>query len=120
MNGVKEIREAEFAEEVLNSNLPVMVDFFATWCGPCQALAPVLEGVAKTYDGRLRVVKVNVDEAPELASTYRIRGVPSLVFFRGGAVVDIVVGLPAPGLLRQKMDTVAASPARVGVCGCCA
>lgn len=120
MNGVKEIQEAEFEREVIDSGLPVLVDVYAPWCGPCRALAPALEGVAKAYDGRLKVVKVNVDNAPRLAAQYRIRGVPSLLFFRGGQLVDTVVGLPPGNVLRAKLDAVAASPNRVGVCGCSA
>lgn len=108
MNGVKEIREADFQKEVLESKLPVLVDFFAPWCGPCRALAPALEGIAKAYDGRLKVVKVNVDDATVLAAGYRIRGVPTLMFFKGGDVADTVVGLPSAGVLRAKLDAVAA------------
>ena len=120
MNGVKEIQENEFRSEVMDSDVPVLVDFFAPWCGPCRALAPVLEGVAKSYDGRLKVVKLNVDDSQQLAADFRIQGVPTLMFFKNGKVVDTVVGLPSVGALRAKLDVVAASPARVGVCGCSA
>jgi thioredoxin 1 len=75
MNGVKEITEATFQSEVLASAQPVLVDFFAPWCGPCRALAPALEGIARNYDGRIKVVNLNVDDAGELASQYRIQGV---------------------------------------------
>jgi thioredoxin 1 len=120
MSGVKELRETEFHTEVLESDVPVVVDFFAPWCGPCKMLAPVLEGVAKTYDGRLKVVKVNVDDSPRLAADYRIRGVPTLMFFKYGKAVDTVVGLPSASALREKLEAVAVSPMRVGVCGCSA
>jgi len=120
MNGVKELREAEFQAEVLDSDVPVLVDFFAPWCGPCRALAPALEGVAKTYDGRLKVVKVNVDDAQQLAANYRIRGVPTLMFFKDGKLADTIVGLPSANILRVKLDAIVASPTRVGVCGCSA
>ena len=120
MNGVKEIQEVDFQKEILDSDVPVLVDFFAPWCGPCRALAPVLEGVAKTYDGKLKVVKVNVDDAPQLAATHRIRGVPTVMFFKNGKVVDTVVGLPPASALRVKLDALTASPQRVGVCGCSA
>ena len=120
MNGVKEIQEADFGAEVIESKVPVLVDFFAPWCGPCRALAPALEGIAKAYEGRLKVVKVNVDDSPGLAETYRIRGVPTLLAFRRGEVVEQIVGLPSPAVLKQKLDAIAAPPARVGSCGCCA
>ena len=119
MNGVKEIEESEFQKEVIASEVPVLVDFFAPWCGPCRALAPALEGVAKTYAGRLKVVKVNVDDAQELAAKYRIHSVPTLMFFKDGDIADTVVGMPSAGALRSKLDAVAASPVRVDTCGCC-
>lgn len=109
MNGVKEIQQVDFQREVLESDVPVLVDFFAPWCGPCRALAPALEGVAKTYDGRLKVVKVNVDDAQELAADHRIRGVPTLMFFKGGKLADTVVGLPPANVLRAKIDAFASS-----------
>lgn len=114
MNGVKEIQESGFQNEVIDSNVPVLVDFFAPWCGPCRALAPALEGVAKTYDGRLKVVKVNVDNAQQLAANYQIRGVPTLMLFKEGKAVDTIVGLPPASTLRAKLDAVAASPQPAG------
>jgi thioredoxin 1 len=120
MNGVKEIQEEGFQSEVLDSDVPVLVDFFAPWCGPCRALAPALEGVVKTYDGRLKVVKVNVDKALQLAANHRIRDVLTLMFFKDGEVADTVVGLPQANVLRTKLDALVASPHRVGVCGCSA
>ena len=120
MNGVKETREADFQNEVLDSDLPVLVDFFAPWCGPCRALAPVLEGVATTYNGRLKVAKVNVDGAQQLAVDYRIQGVPTLMFFKNGEAADTIVGLPPAGALRAKLDSIAAPLVQVGVCGCSA
>jgi thioredoxin 1 len=114
MNGVREIEESEFKSEVLDSSLPVLVDFYAPWCGPCRALAPTLEGIAKAYDGRLKVAKVNVDEAQELAATHGIRGVPTLLFFKDREVVDGVVGLPSAATLRAKLEAVAAAPAFAG------
>jgi thioredoxin 1 len=114
MSGVKVMQEAEFQREVLESDRPVLVDFFAPWCGPCRMLAPVLEGVAKTYGGRLDVVKVNVDDDPQLAATYGIRGVPTLMIFKGGALVDTMVGLPSASVLSRKLDAVTALPQTVG------
>ncbi len=82
----------DFDAVVLKSNLPVLVDFWAEWCGPCQMLAPVLESIAKKYAGKLRVVKVNVDEAPELAERYQIQAIPTLLFVSGGKIVHTAVG----------------------------
>jgi thioredoxin 1 len=108
MNGVKEIAESDFQGEVLASSQPVLVDFYAPWCGPCKMLAPALEGIAKNYDGRLKVVKVNVDEAAHLAAHYRIQGVPTLLIFKHGKPVDMMVGLPPAKVLLGKLDAAAA------------
>jgi len=109
MNGVKELQENEFQKEVLGSDVPVLVDFFAPWCGPCRVLAPVLEGMAGTYQGRVKFAKVNVDEAQQLAADHQIRGVPTLMLFKGGKVVDTMVGIPPLNALKNKLDAVAGS-----------
>lgn len=114
MNSVTTIQEADFQNDVLEADRPVLVDFFATWCGPCRALAPVLDAVAKAYEGRIKVVKVDVDTAPNLAAHYRIRGVPTMMFFRDGKVVDTIVGMPPASALRAKLDDFAATPAWTG------
>jgi thioredoxin 1 len=114
MKEVKQIAEVEFQKEVIDSDMPVLVDFFAPWCGPCRALAPALEAAAATYSGRLKVVKVNVDDAQGLAAGYRIRGVPTLMFFKEGEAVDSIVGLPPASALRSKLDAFAMSTAPVG------
>ena len=106
MNGVKEIQENEFKKEVLESSVPVMVDFFAPWCGPCRALAPALEDFAKTYGDKMKIVKVNVDNAYQLAVDFQIRGVPTLMIFNQGKLVENIVGLPALSVLRQKLQNV--------------
>jgi thioredoxin 1 len=112
MSGINEIAENGFQQEVLNSKQPVLVDFYAPWCGPCRALAPALEAIAKAYDGRLKVVTVNVDDAPGLAARYGIRGVPTMMFFKGGSAVDSIVGLPPASHLKSRIEAIAASPAR--------
>ena len=87
-----QITDAQFAEEVLNSELPVIVDFWAPWCGPCKMIAPVLEDVAAEYAGKVKVVKLNVDENQETAPKYNVRGIPTLLIVKGGEVVATKVG----------------------------
>jgi thioredoxin 1 len=100
-----------FDREVLQSEVPVVVDVYATWCGPCRMLAPLLERLAAAYEGRLRIVKANVDEEPDLAARFGVTGVPTLLFFKGGELVDQVVGLlPAP-VLQARLDRLAAGAA---------
>lgn len=92
MAKVKGVTGQHFDKEVLKSNRPVVVDFYATWCGPCQAMAPVLDEIAGQFDSELGVVKVNVDEEPDLASQYGILSIPTLVFFAGGEEIHRVSG----------------------------
>jgi thioredoxin 1 len=120
MNGVKQVQEAAFRAEVMDSDVPVLVDFYAPWCGPCRMLAPMLEEVAREYDGRVKVVKVNVDEAQQLAADFGIRGVPTLMLFKHGDVTETLVGLPSPKALRAKLDALVAACRRIGVVGCSA
>jgi thioredoxin 1 len=102
--GVLEVSDATFDQEVLKSEQPVLVDFWAAWCGPCKALAPIVEGVAATYAGKLKVAKVNVDENGAAASLYGIRGIPSLLFFKGGKVADQVVGFVSQDVIEEKIQ----------------
>ena len=90
--------------EVLKAEGLVLVDFWAEWCGPCKMVAPVVEEVAAEYEGRLKVAKLNTDENPEVASKYRIMGIPTLMFFKKGEKVDQVVGAVPKGQLRNKVD----------------
>ncbi len=101
---VQPIGEADFEAAVLRADLPVVVDFYATWCGPCKRLAPVLAGVATEYAGRLKVVKVDVDRARRLAEQYRVSAVPTLLFVRHGRVEAAMAGAPAAGELRARLD----------------
>ena len=86
------INDNNFKQEVLDESLPVLVDFWAAWCGPCFRLAPIIEQIAKEYKGRLKVCKLNVDEAPKTASDYEIMSIPTLAIFKNGKIVDKVVG----------------------------
>jgi thioredoxin 1 len=86
------VTDEKFDEEVLKSDLPVLVDFWAPWCRPCLAIAPAVEDLAKEYSGRIKVGKMNVDENPQTPSTFGIRGIPTLILFKGGKAVNQVVG----------------------------
>jgi len=88
-----EINDANFKEEVLDSTMPVLVDFWAPWCMPCTMTAPILEEIAKNFKNKIKVAKVNVDNNQQVASGYKITGIPSLLFFKDGEVVDKIIGL---------------------------
>ena len=103
---VKDINDADFDIEVLKAETVVLVDFWAPWCGPCKSIAPVLEEISKTYDGKLKIVKVNVDENPKSPSSYDVRGIPNLIFFKGGKVIDRVVGAVPKDQLIAAIDKV--------------
>jgi thioredoxin 1 len=97
-----ELTDANFENEVLKSDLPVLVDFWAVWCGPCRAVAPIVEEMAKDYAGKLKVGKVDVDQNAEVSMRFGIRSIPTLLLFKGGKVVEQVIGaLPKPKLVAQ-------------------
>ncbi|MEA3346478.1 MAG: thioredoxin [Candidatus Auribacterota bacterium] len=87
------VTDANFKQEVLESDIPVLVDFWAEWCGPCHIIAPIVKTIATEYEGKLKVCKVNVDEAPGTASEYNIMSIPTLAIFKDGEIVDKVIGV---------------------------
>jgi thioredoxin 1 len=102
--GVLEVSDATFEQEVLRSEQPVLVDFWAVWCGPCKAIAPIVDSVATSYAGKIKVAKVNVDENGATPSRYGIRGIPTLLFFKGGKVADQVVGYAPQNVIEEKVQ----------------
>ena len=104
---VKHVAEAEFDATLAKSTVPVLVDFYAPWCGPCKALAPELDKQAEAFNGRIAFLKVNVDEAAELSRKFNISGVPTLLFFRDGKVVDTFVGRPTADVLKTRLEALA-------------
>ena len=107
MTKTVEASDSDFGAHVLQSELPVLVDFHAPWCGPCRMLSPFIEELAQAFAGRVKVVKVNVDEAPEIAYQYRITGVPTLMIFRDGNPIDTMVGLGSPRALQARLEAIA-------------
>ena len=104
MGKALEITDANFNELVEKSDKPVLVDFWAEWCGPCRMVAPVVEKIAEGYEGRAIVGKVDVDTNPEIASKFGIRSIPTLLYFKNGEMVDRVVGAVPQVVLEEKLD----------------
>jgi thioredoxin 1 len=102
--GVMEVTDASFDQEVLQSEQLVLVDFWAGWCGPCKMIAPAVDSIATTYAGKLKVIKVNVDQNGATPSRYGIRGIPALLFFKNGKVADQIVGYVGQDVIEQKVQ----------------
>jgi thioredoxin 1 len=100
------VTSENFEAEVLQSELPVLVDFWAPWCGPCRVISPIVEEMASTYEGKLTVGKLNVDDHPSIAQKYNITGIPALLFFKDGGVANTVVGAVPKAVLQQNVDKV--------------
>jgi thioredoxin 1 len=98
------VSDAEFQEKVLNSSTPVIVDFWAPWCGPCRMVAPILEELAKEYDGKIVVAKVNTDENPQWAMKYGVQGIPTMLFVKDGQLVDRMVGAAPRPFIQQRVN----------------
>jgi thioredoxin 1 len=107
-SAVLEVSDATFDKDVLQSEQPVLVDFWAVWCGPCKAIAPIVDDLATAYEGKLKVAKVNVDQNGATPSRYGIRGIPALLLFKGGKVVDQIVGYVPREVIEEKVNRVLA------------
>ncbi len=103
--GIQNVTMATWDKEILESDGLIMVDFWAVWCGPCRIIAPTVEELAKEYAGKLKVAKLNTDENPEVASKYKIMGIPTIIFFKNGEKVDQVVGAVPKSQLKSMIDS---------------
>ena len=104
MSAAAQVTDNSFKVEVLESEVPVLVDFWAPWCGPCRMVAPVVDEIAQQYDGQVKVVKLNTDENPGIASQYGIRSIPTLMIFKDGQRVDMVVGAVPKSTLADTLE----------------
>ncbi|HSH01227.1 MAG TPA: thioredoxin [Anaerolineae bacterium] len=112
MSAPIDVTDATFEEEVLNSDQPVLIDFWATWCGPCRTIAPSVKQIAHDYDGQLKVVKMDVDHSPQTPGQYGVIGIPTLMVFKGGDVVARMTGArPKDAILAEVLPHLDATPA---------
>jgi thioredoxin 1 len=99
-----QVSDKNFASEVLNSDLPVLVEFWATWCGPCRSISPIVEQLATEFSGKVKVTKLNIDENPATPSQYGVRGIPTLILFKGGKILDQIVGSVPKARLKTLIE----------------
>ncbi len=103
-NGIVEVTDANFDQDVLKSDQPVLVDFWATWCGPCRAIAPIVEELAKDFQGKIKVGKMDVDSNSSTPMRYKVTGIPTLLVFKGGQVVEQLVGYKPKEAIAQALN----------------
>ncbi|RPJ11986.1 MAG: thioredoxin [Deltaproteobacteria bacterium] len=103
-SGLLHVSDKTFASEVLQSELPVLVDFWATWCGPCKSISPLIDELSNEYAGRVKIAKLNVDENPGTPSQYGVRGIPTLIVFKGGKILEQIVGAVPKTRLTAMLD----------------
>jgi thioredoxin 1 len=100
-----EATDANFQTEVLNSPIPVLIDFWAVWCAPCRVIAPTVEALAGEYEGRIKVAKMNVDDNPNTPSNYGVKGIPTLILFQGGQEHDRIIGVTSKENIKKMLDS---------------
>ncbi|MBP5274455.1 MAG: thioredoxin [Abditibacteriota bacterium] len=106
MSNVKEISSADFEQEVMKSPVPVAVDFWATWCGPCKMLAPVIDELAEEYAGKIKFVKIDIDDNGDSATRFQVMSIPTVIVFKDGEIAARTVGLQPKPVLKSKLDSV--------------
>ena len=105
------VTDSNFQEEVLNADQPVLVDFWATWCGPCRMIAPIIEELAEEYEGRAKIAKLDVDNNPQVAMQFGVRSIPTLLFFKDGEVADQLIGAVPKRALAERLQNLVGQPA---------
>lgn len=105
------VTDKNFRDEVVKADVPVLVDFWAAWCGPCRMIAPMVEDLAREFDGRAKITKVDVDSNPQTAMQFGIRSIPTLLFFKDGEVVDQLIGASSKKTLADKLEALVSQPA---------